>query len=164
MNDKYEESDVQDPKGPLSDAVHVCRGASHGDVPEECRPAPRSKAAEETRDYIGLRLAFDSVDALPVESSSIQIGHGADDYVKKVLAFGDGLVEKYGRTSLVTYFCIAGAVAAVLTAGFCIRWWLATIVACIASLIVSKRFNEDLVCLMFIASSVLAIILFFCGV
>ncbi len=162
--DKYEGKAAQDPKGPLSGVVHVCRGASRGVVPEECRSAKRCKASEETREYIGLRLAFDSVDALPMESKLDQGGQVSNDFIKKALLFWNGLVAKYGRTRLM----IVGSIFVILLSGFCIRWWLATMVTGIALTIVDKWLKEEdtggIGCLLPITSAILTIILFFFGV
>ncbi len=172
--DKYGGNDTIDPHGPVSGCVHVCRGTSENDSPKECRPSRRSKVSDDTSDsfcfdHIGLRLAFDSVDIMPSEMVEpgvmVQKKQVSDDYIKRLLSFWTGLVERYGREGLMYYGFIAGSILAILVTGFCIRWWLATIVTGIASAIFGEMVNHGgFSCLIPIASVILTIILFFCGV
>lgn len=172
--DRFATDEAIDPKGPLSGSVHVCRGASDGDSPADCRPSRRSKKSEDERGNIGLRLVFETVDTVELpeqESHETTIADRNDkvldfqSILAKVCSIKDEAVRRYGKEALTMYGYIAGSAGVVLLIGFSVRWWLATILAGIATARFGAVVNHGgFECLLPMVSLVIAMILFFMGV
>lgn len=171
--DRFVDKAVIDPNGPSSGSVHVCRGTSRGDDLRQCRPSRRAKKTDDYFDFVGVRLVFDTVDAiespkLDVESKTVgfnDIIPSSSDVWKQVLGVKEELVRRYGAGTVKLYGYVAGAMGVFLFTGCCIRWWLATILAGIATARFGAVVNHGgFECLLPAASIVVAIILFFMGV
>ena len=87
------------------------------------------------------------------------------DALKKLQDIKSEIVRRYGEETVKLYVYVAASVGVVLFTGCCIRWWLATIFAGIATARLGAVVNHGgLECLLPMASIVIAIVLFFMGV